>query len=288
MTGVEGERHAAVASYTNRTALTHGWSQTRLLSSVLLLAALLIAPLAAGSQRAAAQGPNLAIDARPTGNQPTELGPVDSCVSADPGAPVQIDIVIQDVQELLAWELYLAYDAAVVEVEEIDVRLFQEANTGSSVFNVSDRLPDSDGLYRLAAADTSDPPSPDSGSGVLARLTLRTVSPGRSDLTLPSRDLDGDEEPDLGPFLRNGAGDVIGDSNDDTFFDGPITGAEIRVGQSCPGQPADGGQNGSSGQGIGDGGVSTAVIVGAVVGGIAFLAAVGGLSAFFLRHRVRA
>ncbi|MEE8345822.1 MAG: cohesin domain-containing protein [Dehalococcoidia bacterium] len=252
-----------------------------------VLAALLIAFLAAAPGSASAEGPSLEVDARPTGNEPTELGPLDSCVSVDPGERFQIDVIIRDVKDLLAWELYLGYDPAVVEVEENDVHMFQESNPGSSVFDVSERLPDSDGLFRLAAADTSDPPRPDSGSGVLARLTLKTLAPGQSELTIASRDLDGDGEPDLGPFLRNDAAEIIGDENGDTFFDGPITNAEVRVGEFCPGQALEGGQNAPV-EGIGDGGVSAGIIAAAVAGGIALLIAVGGLSTFFFRRRARA
>ena len=257
----------------------------RLLTALVLAVPIVLLATAPGS--ASAEGPNLELDASPTDNEATEPGRADSCVSVDPGERFQVDVIIRDVEDLLAWELYLEYDPAIVEVEENDVHQFQEGNPGSSVFDVSERLPDSDGLFRLAAADTSDPPRPDSGSGVLARITLKTVAPGQSDLTLASRDLDGDGDPDLGPFLRNAAGEIIGDENDDTFFDGPITDAEVRVGTACPGQAMAGGQNATPVQDVRDGGVNWGVIAGAVAGGVALLVAAGGISTFFL-HRRRA
>jgi hypothetical protein len=124
--------------------------------------------------------------------------------------------------------------------------MFQAANQGSSVYDVSEDVPDRDGLYRLGSADTADPPSPDSGSGVLARLTLSALAPGESPLALSSRDLDGDGQPDVGPFLRDVTAEIIGDESGDTFFDGPIQDAMVAVDQPCPPGSTPSGQGATS------------------------------------------
>ncbi|MBI2913405.1 MAG: hypothetical protein HYY03_05745 [Chloroflexi bacterium] len=190
--------------------------------------------VAAVVQPAAADGPRLVVDASPSGNTPAELGPINSCVTVASDRSFRIDIVIQDVQDLLAWEVYLEYDPAILEVVGRDVDQFQGANPGSNVYDVSETVPDSDGLYRVAAADTADPPSPDSGSGVLARLTLRAIGPGISPASLARRDLNGDGKPDLGPFLRDANAEPIGDEDGDTFFDGATDNAQIAVDTDCP------------------------------------------------------
>ncbi len=223
--------------FRNRTTGKHSWARARGPSAILLLLGAILATvalIALTPRQAAADGPSLAVDANPNGNEPTELGQRDSCLSVSTGARFPVDVIIQDVEDLLAWELYFEYDPSIIEVTSSDVDLFQGANPGSSVFEVSEEVPDKDGLYRLGAADTADPLSPDSGSGVLARLTLHALAPGESPLALPSRDLDGDGEPDLGPFLRNTDAEVIGDRNGDTYFDGPIQTAIVVVDRPCP------------------------------------------------------
>ncbi len=178
--------------------------------------------------------PSLAIDVSPGDNEATKPGEIENCIEVPAGYEFDVDLIIEDVEELLAWDISVEYDMEVLEVVARDVKLFQEANAGSSVFDVSEALPDDDGMYGLAAADTSDPVTPDTGSGTLARLTLRALSGGESALNIVRRDLDGDGDLDRGPFLRNVDGEIIGDSDGDTFFDGAATGAIVAVETSCP------------------------------------------------------
>jgi len=218
-------------------------------TAALLLAALALATLSVGTP-AVAQAPTaIGVDANPKGNEPAKLGQIDSCVSVKNADTFDIDLFVRDVTDLLAWEVYVAYDPAIVEVVDRDVQLFLAANPGSSVLDVSARLPDRDGLYRAAAADTSDPPTPDSGSGILARLTLKAVGPGNSEVLIAARDVDGDGTPDIGPLLRDVDAMLLGDSDGDSFFDGTIQNAEIAVDRPCSGPPTGPDANGSSDEG---------------------------------------
>jgi hypothetical protein len=184
----------------------------------------------------AAQGTvSIGVDADPTGNTATSLGPIDSCVSVRSGDTFQVDIFVTDVVDLLAWETYFSYDMTVVKITDRDVMMFQAANPGSQVFDASEGLPDIDGRNRIAAADISEPPAPDSGSGVLARLTLEAVGSGVSPASLSPIDVNGDGIIDYGPFLRDAQGTSVGDADGDGFFDGPIINAEIAVDTACPG-----------------------------------------------------
>jgi hypothetical protein len=115
--------------------------------------------------------------------------------------------------------------------------MFLAANAGSQVFDTSDSLPDQDGSYRVSAVDVAEPGAPDSGSGVLARLTLVAVSAGVSPASLPLIDMTGDTRPDFGPTLTDVAGKSIGDTNGDGLFDGPVAEAWIAVDTACPQQP---------------------------------------------------
>jgi hypothetical protein len=208
------------------------------LSASIIIPLALLATSAAHPRGAGAQEPvSLALDADPSGNTATTLGPTDRCVAVHVGDSFQVDVVVRNVTDLLGWEAYLIYDASVLKLTDRDVRLFLAANAGSNVFDASDAPANADGRYRVAAADIADPPVPDSGSGVLARLTLSAASPGVSLISPRRLDFSGDGKPDIGPILTAFGGQRIGDSDGDTYFDGPIADAWIAVDSDCPQQP---------------------------------------------------
>jgi hypothetical protein len=204
-----------------------------LLASVttLLLAAGLVGP----EGETVAQGPlTLAVDADPTGNTATSVGNIDDCLSVDLGATFDVDIVIENVANLLGWESPFVYDKSILEVVDINVRLFQAANPNSNVINASESPPDRDGLFLIGAADVSK--ATDNGSGVLARLTLQAIGTGVSPASIPQVDFNNDGTPDLGPTLAAlifGAIEHLGDTNGDNLFDGPTDHARIAVGLPC-------------------------------------------------------
>ena len=199
------------------------------------------------------------------------------------GQTLDVDFFIQDVDELLAWEAYIAFDPDVLEVTGRDAEMFLAGNPGSSVLDVSGRVPNRDGLYRAAAADTSDPPTPDSGSGVLLRLTLNARGSGTSGLELISRDINGDGLSDQGPLLRNVDGEILGDENGDAMFDGPTQNAEVAVDEPCKDEGSSPSTNSSSGK---DG--LSAVAIGAIAAGAFFVALAGGFVIFRRFRRQKA
>lgn len=209
----------------------------RLVLAALLLGGLLLAAwlgAVVGERECAAQGPvSIGVDADPTGNTATSLGPIDSCISVSNGDTFQIDLFVSDVDDLLAWEAYFTYDMNIVNILDRDVMMFQTANPGSNVFDVSEDLPDIDGRYGVAAADIAQPIAPDSGSGVLARLTLKAVGAGVSPASLSPIDVNGDGRMDLGPWLKDSEGAPIADGDGDGFFDGSIANAQIAVDKAC-------------------------------------------------------
>jgi len=136
----------------------------------------------------------LGVDADPYAtpqNEATSLGSVDASKTVACGETFEMDLAIQDVTDLLAWSVYLQYDPAVLRIEGQDVQMFQAANAGSDVRDRS--LGDlslaggrGGGYYNVTAADVGEPYEDvtDSGSGVLARLTLAAVGTGVSPVTL--------------------------------------------------------------------------------------------------------
>jgi hypothetical protein len=221
---------------------------------------------------------SIGIDADSSGNTATSLGTIDECAVISKGESHDVDIFVQNVTDLLAWEAVITFDPKVLQIVGEDVQLFQAANEGSDVQDVSGELPDSDGRYWVQAFDAADPIAPDSGSGVLARITVQGVGPGVSELRLPLTDLDGDGKPDEGPLLRDVDANPIGDVNGDTLFDGPIADARIAVDASCSdrlGPAASGGEDNSIG-------VITVLVI--VIGGIGSVS-VGGLAAAWAVRR---
>ena len=189
------------------------------------------------------------------------------------GTEFQMDVIVRDVSDLLAWEVYLDYDPNVVIVTDQNVKLFLQANAGSSVLDVSGRVPDDTGFHDLQAFDSSDPPTPDSGSGVLARVTFKAVGSGDSKVRFGSRDLNKDGIPDQGTLLRDAQGQAIGDTNHDTLFDGEQTAAEVAVDQDCP----PGTVVAPAPEGPSSGGSFPWLIVGGIAGAVVAVAGVGGV-----------
>jgi len=205
------------------------------LAGVVLALAASAGGLLARGHSAAQEAVTIGVDVEPAGNTVTSLGPIDACISVSIGDTFQADIFVTDVADLLAWEAYFSYDMTVIKITDRDVMMFQAANPGSNMFDVSEGLPDIDGYYRVAAVDLADPPAPDSGSGVLARLTLKAVGPGVSPLSLSPIDVNEDGRIDLGASLKDIEAEPIDDLDGDGFFDGPIANAEIAVDTACPG-----------------------------------------------------
>jgi hypothetical protein len=217
-----------------RMMLQNGRLVGTLLVAALLTAAMLAGVTVRGGESAAQTATSIGVDADPAGNTPTSLGSIDSCVSVSSGETFDIDVFVTDVVDLLAWEFYFIYDRDIISIVDHDVELFQAANEGSKIFDLSEVLPDLDARYGLAAADLAEPPAPDSGTGVLTRLTLKAVAPGLSPVSLKPIDINDDGRIDLGPFLNNVRGEGIDDLDGDGFFDGQIFDAQIAVDTACP------------------------------------------------------
>ena len=207
--------------------------QNARLAGALLAAAMLAGVILHGGESMAQTRTSIGVDANPAESTATSLGPIDSCVSVSTGDTFDVDIFVKDVTDLLAWEVYFTYDSSIINIVDHDVEMFQAANEGSNVLDLSEALPDLDALYLLAAADLADPEAPDSGSGVLARLTLKAVGPGISPARVSPIDFNNDGTMDLEPSLRDVHNAPIGDADNDGLFDGQISAAQIAVDTAC-------------------------------------------------------
>ena len=171
---------------------------------------------------------------------PDQSGPsltIDDCIEADEGDVLQLQIRVSGVSDLLAWEILFAYDRHLIEVVDRQVREFLSEGPNSNVFDFSDPIPSSKGIYRLAAADIALGATAESGDGVLAILTLRALGKGISPAAIFRADLNGDGIIDLGPQLTAAGGSAIGDNDGDNLFDGTIRSGQIAIGESCSSTP---------------------------------------------------
>ena len=184
-----------------------------------LLLTLLAAAALLRAEGAVAQGPTLiGVDAKVADNGASVIGKVDSCVEVEVGDTFPLDIYVGGAEGLRAWELRFVFNHAVVKIIDHDFNLFllTTAPSGSvfpSLFEVE--KPD---RYFLAAAEFR---TPDSGSGVLTRLTLEAVAAGRSPAAIAT------DPAYLSPRLTDT------ETNGDELFGGPISQAEVAVGEPC-------------------------------------------------------
>ena len=167
----------------------------------------------------------LGVDVSPGANQSSSsIGEIETCVRHDVGDEFTIDIFVNNVIELTAWELRLDYDSDVVQVTDADFNYFLLSTPpGGNVLSLFEsELP---GRQFFGAGEISG--APDSGSGVLARVSMAAVGEGVSDVSVV------DSPVYFAPRLTNKSGGAVGDNNSDGHWDGSIVGGEIRVGKSC-------------------------------------------------------
>ena len=166
----------------------------------------------------------LGIDVRPGANHSSSIGDIETCVRHDVGDEFTIDIFVNNVIELTGWELRLDYDSDVVQITDADFNYFLVSTPpGGNVLTVFEsELP---GRQFFGAGEISG--APDSGSGVLARVSMAAVGEGVSDVSVVTSPVY------FAPLLTNKTGAVLGDGNGNGRWDASIVGGEIRVGSSC-------------------------------------------------------
>lgn len=126
----------------------------------------------------------IGVDADPSGNTATSLASIEPCRSVAMGDTFDIDVFVAGVQDLIVWHVFLRYDPSVVNIIDRDVYMFLAAAPGSEVRDHSYGDPGLSGAYDLLASDVADDPPHESGSGVLARLTLTAVGTGTTAITV--------------------------------------------------------------------------------------------------------
>jgi hypothetical protein len=126
-------------------------------------------------------GVTVGVDTDAAGNTATSLGTIETSRTVACGDTFDLDIYVSGVTDLIAWHVIARYDPAIIRPEARDVHKFLAAAPGSDVIDHSYGDPAFGGGYDLLVGDDV---APESGGGVLARLTIRAVEPGTTTLTL--------------------------------------------------------------------------------------------------------
>ena len=163
-----------------------------LIFSILVLLTV-IGGLAAGitGSHAAAPSTTVGVDVITSGNTATSLGAIDSCLSVSINDTFDVDLFVKDVSNLGHFEVpVFSYNGSVVNIVGNQV-IGMFMGSGLLLLDNSDIFfPDSDGSFFIGALDLG---GSHSGSGVLARVTLKAVgagvSPLRSNLELTGNEL---------------------------------------------------------------------------------------------------
>jgi hypothetical protein len=213
-----------------------------------------------GAQASDSSAVTVGIDADPTGtpaNTGNTLGSIESCRSVNKWDTFSVDFWVKDIPSpgIEGFQGTLNYDPTRLNVTWYDVivlrgsppppstptptptagparHLMLAYNSGSNVTDWTptgegqqDHLPDADGTFTPVAYDFGTAQGhTETGSGVLARITLYAIANGTSQLTLTNVKLLDPANPP----------NYFGDTNGDGIFDGPISNAEIRIGEPCP------------------------------------------------------
>lgn len=203
-----------------------GPRKAALVALLLLLALSLTTALLLGPGPSRAQSSTyLGLDLVSDGNYGALLDSVQDCVEVQVGDLLPLDIFIGDAHELRAFELRFAFDPEVLRMAGHDLvgRDFEQflitTAPRGSVFPTLFEM-EKPGRYFLAAAEFRG--TPDSGSGVLARLTMEVLAPGRTPVTIVT------DPSFLSPRLTD-ADNLKGED----LFQGPVSGGEVAVGEPC-------------------------------------------------------
>lgn len=168
------------------------------------------------------------IDADPSGNTATSLGPIETCREAATGDTFDVDVVIENVTDILAFKSVFTYDKTKLEVVDVDIEFLLDSSPASDLLNTSSAVPDDDGFYGLRALDfTKDPQGAESGSGVLGRVTLRAIDSGLSTVFLSI--------PKISPGLVDFERDPLEPADRLGTWLGEVSAARIAIDEECPG-----------------------------------------------------
>lgn len=111
----------------------------------------------------------------------------------DPGDGFTVTVLVENVQDLYAFDITVTYDPAILSADQIQLGAFLEPG-----IVIKDETVNETGYVRYAMTQVS-PALPKSGSGALITIAFTALSGGQSALTLQMMDLVEHDSYDLIP-----------------------------------------------------------------------------------------
>lgn len=205
--------------------MTWGIAGKKLVFPALATALAVIVALSGGAAGAESDDVALTVQVGNTGSQPAPAGV--SCAEVSVGQIFPVDLRVENADNLIAYELRVTYDSSVLFLEEADFDHFLVSTPPYGQIFPSLFEAETADSYFLAAAETRG--TADSGSGVLARLQMRAITEGVSEIGIQT------EPAVYGPRLTNNKGKPIGDGTGDGIFDGTVLSGMAAIGENCSG-----------------------------------------------------
>jgi hypothetical protein len=167
----------------------------------------------------------VAIDTETSGNAANSVGAIQDCLAPSNGGTFNVDIVAKGVPPfanfaggLGGFDFVLVYDPSQLVITGINDQMMLAVGA-NNIVDYSENPPDTDGHFHVRAYDLSN--NPESGNGVLARITLNAIGSGQSNLSLIAP-----------PPARDGAPQIV-DNENWIYPINSVDGALIRIDSAC-------------------------------------------------------
>ena len=132
----------------------------------------------------------IGLDPEPSDNTPLSVGTIETCKEVTANDAFDADVVVDGIPEdrpMQGFQVDLVYDSALFTVLGVDANVMLGADPGSRVLEeLTEDTPSDDGRFTIAAADFGSDRG-ETGSGVLARLTLQVKPAAPAGTTTPLR-----------------------------------------------------------------------------------------------------
>src|SRR5947208_1613665 len=138
----------------------------------------------------AVQNPTISLDMVPTGNAYDDttntmtVGTVDNCLASATTHTHPAQVIIQNVEDLVGWQLRLNYVGDQMRPQIQQVTPFQDTMTGQSVGFTNLPVDTTSSLHRDITAAQSIPPAPPDGTNTAQTALIGAVYNGASDFSI--------------------------------------------------------------------------------------------------------
>lgn len=171
----------------------------------------------------------VAIDTETDGNSANALGTIETCRAPVNGGTFDVDVVAKGIPPfanfaggLGGFDFTLLYDPSQLVVTAVNDQMMLATGT-HNIISYTEAPPDTDGHLLVRAYDLSN--NPESGDGVLARITLNAIGSGQSNLSVIAP-----------PPAREGPPQVV-DNENWIYSIQSVNDALIRIGSACTPTP---------------------------------------------------